>query len=117
MSGTTPNFWDDPAHAARSSFSAPRATIRSASSGEDRCSVFASSHGAARPGVAFLFGREDHRHCLLMDRFNDRVSRRQDRSRDISGLPSLIPRDVAIDRLQQSDPREVDRVASLGGVR
>jgi hypothetical protein len=52
-----------------SSLSALRATIFNASSGNGRCSAFASSRGAY-PDVTLLFRREDHRHCLRIDRLD-----------------------------------------------
>jgi hypothetical protein len=55
--------------------SAPRATTLSVSSGNGRCSAFASSQGA-RPDVALLIGCKDDRHGLFMDPLDHGVRRR-----------------------------------------
>jgi hypothetical protein len=67
------------AAAARSSLSAPRMTILSASSGNGRCSAFASSHGA----------EQDHRHRLRMDRLDHRVRRCRQRCGPGTGFDFL----------------------------
>ena len=56
--------------------SCPRATIFNASSGNGRCSAFASSHGVR------IHGRQDNRHRLVMDLFNDCVRRGRQESVD-----------------------------------
>ena len=60
--------------AARSSLSAPRATILSASSANGRwrlCFI----PWAAHPNIALFIGRQDHRHRLGMDRLNNGIRR------------------------------------------
>ena len=71
------------AAAARSSLSARRMTILRASSGSGRCSALASSPRRAHPHVALLIGRQDHRHCLGMDRLDDDVRCRRQKAVDL----------------------------------
>ena len=58
--------------AASSSLSAPRATIRIASSGRGRCNTLASSHGA-HPNVTLLVCGQDDRHGLRVARLDHGV--------------------------------------------
>jgi hypothetical protein len=54
-----------------------RITILSASSGKDRCSAFASSIlWRAHSDIALFIHRQDHRHCLRVDRLHDGVGLR-----------------------------------------
>ena len=77
-----------------SSLSAPRATIRKASSGSGRCSALASSQGARIQDVALLVGGQDHRHSFWMDRLDDGVRRRRQEAVDL--MRARQPRTCAI---------------------
>ena len=66
-----------------------------ASSGNGRCKAFASSQGA-QPHVAFLVGRQDHRHRLRMDRLDDGVRRGREKAIDEVRSGDRLPIDSAL---------------------